>query len=88
MTEPNISSLDIDSFGDAALHALYAYHELLREAGPVFWLESLGVYCMERFDAVTDLAERCRSIHAVEPVQRLKNTVHPLASLPVTVELT
>jgi len=52
MAETNIPSLDIDPFSDAVLHDPYAYHERLREAGPVFWLESLGVYGMARFDEV------------------------------------
>lgn len=52
MSETAIPSLDIDPFCDEVLHDPYAYHEQLREAGPVFWLESLGVYGMARFDEV------------------------------------
>ena len=52
MNKTVIPSLDIDPFSDAVLQDPYAYHEQLREAGAVFWLESLGVYGMARFDEV------------------------------------
>ena len=52
MNETGIPSLDIDPFSDEVLQDPYAYHEQMREAGPVFWLESLGVYGMARFDEV------------------------------------
>ena len=52
MNSTSIPRLDIDPFSDAVLQDPYGYHEQLREAGPVFWLESLGVYGMARFDEV------------------------------------
>ena len=43
---------------------------------------------MEAQMIVGTLAERCRSItRAAEPVRRLNNTLHALASLPVRVQL-
>ena len=48
----SITTLDIDPFSDAVLSDPYACHDELREAGPVFWLEHLGVYGMARFDEV------------------------------------
>ncbi len=48
----NIPTLDVDPFSDAVLSDPYACHDELRDAGPVFWLEPLGVYGMARFDEV------------------------------------
>ncbi|WP_339826254.1 cytochrome P450 [uncultured Parasphingorhabdus sp.] len=48
----NIASLDIDPFDEAFLADPYAHHAALRDAGPVVWLEPLGVYAMARFDEV------------------------------------
>ncbi|MEH6662538.1 MAG: cytochrome P450 [Parasphingorhabdus sp.] len=52
MTTGNIASLDIDPFDEAFLADPYAHHAALRDAGPVVWLEPLGVYAMARFDEV------------------------------------
>lgn len=38
----------IDPFSDAFLGNPYGYHEELREAGPVVWLETYGIYAMAR----------------------------------------
>jgi cytochrome P450 len=41
-------TLDIDPFCDAFLDDPYPDHERLREAGPVVWLESYGIYASAR----------------------------------------
>ncbi|MFK7843647.1 MAG: cytochrome P450 [Sphingorhabdus sp.] len=52
MTIVNIPTLDIDPFDTAFLADPYAYHAVLRDAGPVVWLETLGIYAMARFEEV------------------------------------
>ncbi|ATW04721.1 cytochrome P450 [Sphingorhabdus sp. YGSMI21] len=52
MNTGSIASLDIDPFDEAFLADPYAHHAALRDAGPVVWLEPLGVYAMARFDEV------------------------------------
>lgn len=52
MTTGNIAALNIDPFDEAFLADPYAHHGALRDAGPVVWLEPLGVYAMARFDEV------------------------------------
>lgn len=42
-------SLDIDPFDEVFLSDPYAHHAALRDAGPVVWLEPLGIYAMARF---------------------------------------
>lgn len=49
----DIPIIDIDPFSEAFLSDPYAFHEELREIGPVFWLESLGVYGVARHEEVT-----------------------------------
>jgi cytochrome P450 len=44
--------LEIDPFDEAFLSDPYAYHDALREAGPVVWLESLGVHGLARYAPV------------------------------------
>lgn len=44
--------LKIDPFDEAFLSDPYAYHDALREAGPVVWLESLGVYGLATYAPV------------------------------------
>ena len=41
-------ALDIDPFSDEFLADLYPFHEALREAGPVVWLASHGVFAAAR----------------------------------------
>lgn len=48
----DIAVLAIDPFDEAFLANPYAYHDLLRDAGPVVWLEALGCYAMARFEEV------------------------------------
>src|SRR5690349_503036 len=43
----------IDPFDEAFLGNPYAYHETLREAGGIFWLEPLGVHATARHAEVT-----------------------------------
>jgi len=47
----NISapSLDMDPFSDDFLTDPYPYHEVMREAGPVVWLEKYGVWAVARY---------------------------------------
>jgi cytochrome P450 len=57
MTRPpqNASSypvLDIDPFDDARLADPYGWHDRLRDAGPVVWLDAIGCYAMGRFAEV------------------------------------
>ena len=56
MTEPrpDCPSLDIDPFSREFLSDPYPYHERLREAGPVLWLEPHGVVAMARYAEVRD----------------------------------
>ena len=52
MMSKQITKMDMDPFAEEFLADPYAYHAALRDAGPVVWLESLGVYAMARFDEV------------------------------------
>jgi cytochrome P450 len=56
-----VPSLSIDPFDEAFLADPYAHHETLREAGPVVWLESLGVYAAARHAEVTQALEDWRN---------------------------
>jgi hypothetical protein len=55
----------VDPFSHAFLHDPYPYHEALREAGPVVWLEQYGIWTMARHeqvrDALTDFQTYCSS---------------------------
>jgi 4-methoxybenzoate monooxygenase (O-demethylating) len=48
-----IPSLAIDPFDEAFLSDPYAYHDVMREAGPVIWLEPIGCYAMARHAEVS-----------------------------------
>lgn len=50
---PDVPCLTIDPFDEAFLEDPYAYHDELREAGPVVWLEPYGVYAAARYAEVT-----------------------------------
>jgi cytochrome P450 len=54
-----------DPFSHAFLRDPYPYHEALREAGPVVWLERYGIWAMARHeqvrDALTDWQTYCSS---------------------------
>lgn len=47
-----IPALNLNPFDEVFLADPYAHHGLLRDAGPVVWLESIGVYGMARFAEV------------------------------------
>jgi cytochrome P450 len=55
----------VDPFSHAFLDDPYPYHEELREAGPVVWLERYGIWTMARHeqvrDALTDWQTYCSS---------------------------
>jgi cytochrome P450 len=46
-------TLDIDPFDDSFLDDPYPFHEQMREAGPVVWLERYGIYATARHAEVT-----------------------------------
>lgn len=48
-----IPTLSIDPFDESILADPYPHHDLLRDAGPVFWLSSLNCFGMARFEQVT-----------------------------------
>jgi cytochrome P450 len=48
----DISALNLDPFDGDFLTDPYAQHEALREAGAVFWLESIGCFGMARHEQV------------------------------------
>lgn len=50
---PGVPRLAIDPFDEAFLADPYAHHEALREAGPIVWLDPLGVYATARHTEVT-----------------------------------
>ena len=53
MTTPeNCALSDLDPFALDFLEDPYPYHDELREAGPVVWLEKYGVYAMARYQQV------------------------------------
>ena len=52
MMSKKITKMDMDPFAEEFLADPYAHHAALRDAGPVVWLEPLGVYAMARFDEV------------------------------------
>jgi 4-methoxybenzoate monooxygenase (O-demethylating) len=50
---PGVPRLAIDPFDEAFLADPYAHHETIREAGPLVWLDALGVYATARYDEVS-----------------------------------
>jgi hypothetical protein len=61
MTDRPVSA--IDPFSHAFLSDPYPHHEVMREAGPVVWLEQYGIWAMARHqevrDALTDWETYC-----------------------------
>lgn len=51
---PDAPSLSIDPFDVQFLSDPYAFHRTMREAGPVVWLETYGIYGMARFTEVSE----------------------------------
>jgi 4-methoxybenzoate monooxygenase (O-demethylating) len=56
-----ISALDFDPFDEAALADPYAHHDLLRDAGPVVWLEPIGCHAMARHVNVSAALKDCHT---------------------------
>lgn len=50
--KPDCPSLDLDPFSTEFLANPYPQHEVLREAGPVLWLERYGIVAMARYAEV------------------------------------
>jgi cytochrome P450 len=48
-----VPHLPIDPFSDEFLSDPYGHHAMMRDAGPVFWLEALGIYGMARHAEVS-----------------------------------
>lgn len=46
--EINVPRLDLDPFSDEFLTNPYPFHEQMREAGPVVWLEKYGIWAVAR----------------------------------------
>lgn len=49
-----VPNLAIDPFDKVFLGDPYAYHDMIREAGPVVWLDSVGAFAMARYEEVKD----------------------------------
>src|SRR5580704_6174053 len=47
-----IASVDLNPFADAFLADPYPHHHVLRDAGAVVWLPSIGAYGMARYAEV------------------------------------
>ena len=54
-------SSDLDPFGDEFLADPHPFHEALREAGPVVWLERYGVFAMARYAEVCSALDDWRT---------------------------
>src|SRR5258708_10398500 len=63
LSDKTVPRLSIDPFSDRFLADPYAHHDLLRDAGPVFWLECHGIYGAARHAevsaALTDWQNLC-----------------------------
>ncbi len=55
MRQANVPIVTVNPFSEAFLSDPYAYHGELREIGPVFWLDSIGVYGVARHQEVADV---------------------------------
>ena len=49
-----VPNLAIDPFDKVFLGDPYAYHDMIREAGPVVWLDSVGAFAMARYEEGKD----------------------------------
>ena len=60
-----VASLDFDPYASEVLRDPYPHYEMMREAGPIVWLEKYGVYAVTRYDSVrkvlTDPETYCSS---------------------------
>jgi 4-methoxybenzoate monooxygenase (O-demethylating) len=52
VTRTKFPTSQLDPFSDGFLSNPYHYHEVLREVGPVVWLEKYGVWAMARHEQV------------------------------------
>ncbi|MEX5516844.1 cytochrome P450 [Pseudophaeobacter sp. 1A09344] len=50
-----VASLDFDPYAAAVLRDPYPYYEMMRDAGPIVWLERYGVYAVARYDSVRNV---------------------------------
>lgn len=48
----SVPTLDVDPFSDEFLADPFVQHALIREAGPVVWLERYGIWALGRYDDV------------------------------------
>ena len=55
MRQADIPVVTVDPFSEAFLIDPYAFHGELREIGPVFWLDSIGVYGVARHQEVAEV---------------------------------
>ena len=53
LPDKTVPRLSIDPFSDGFLADPYEHHDLLRDAGPVFWLECHGIYGAARHAEVS-----------------------------------
>ncbi|NNC38314.1 MAG: cytochrome P450 [Acidimicrobiales bacterium] len=51
----DVPRVEIDPFSEEFLSDPFAHHPRLREVGPVFWLDSIGVYGVARHEEVTQV---------------------------------
>jgi len=49
----------LDPFADGFLHDPFSFHNELREAGPVVWLEHYGIWGMARYAEVHEALRDC-----------------------------
>lgn len=57
MQPTTVPSFDLDLFADAVLMDPYPTFQMLRDAGPVVWLDRLQVYCCARYAEVRQVLE-------------------------------
>jgi cytochrome P450 len=50
-----VPSLDFDPYASEVLRNPYPHYKVLRDAGPIVWLEKYGVYAVTRYDSVRDV---------------------------------
>lgn len=56
-----VPTLMTNPFDEAFLADPYAHHDALRDAGPVVWLDSIGLECAQRNDAIHQCARSMQS---------------------------
>ena len=53
-----IEAVDIDLYGDESLLNPYHNYSVIRDSGPVVYLENLGLYAAGRYDVVREILAR------------------------------